>query len=86
MLNKGQLPDSMLLVFSNKQDLPNAMSAAGMTDKLGLQGLCQRWFILVYRATMGNKLYEGLDWLSPLSRRDRWQLHYGALRRCCHAP
>uniref|UniRef100_M4BQA9 Uncharacterized protein n=1 Tax=Hyaloperonospora arabidopsidis (strain Emoy2) TaxID=559515 RepID=M4BQA9_HYAAE len=22
----------------------------------------------------------------PLSRRDSWQLRYGALRRCCNAP
>uniref|UniRef100_M4BEA5 Uncharacterized protein n=1 Tax=Hyaloperonospora arabidopsidis (strain Emoy2) TaxID=559515 RepID=M4BEA5_HYAAE len=72
MLNKDELRDSVLLVFSNKQDLLNAMSAAGMTDKLGLQGLCQQWFILVYRATMDDRLYEGLDWLLPLSRRDSW--------------
>ena len=35
-----------------------------MTDKLGLHGLCHhQWFIQVYRATMGDRLYEGLDWL-----------------------
>ena len=42
MLNKDELWDSVLLVFSNKQDLSNAMSAAEMTDKLGLHGLCQQ--------------------------------------------
>ena len=46
----------------------------------------QHWFILVYRATMGDQQYEGLDWLLPLSRRDSWQLLYGGLRRCCNAP
>ena len=86
MLNKDKLRDSVLLVFSNKQDLSNAMSAAEMTDKQGLHGLCQQWFILVDRATMGDRLYEGLDWLLPLSRRDSWQLLYGALRRCCNVP
>eukprot|EP01083_Nonionella_stella_P116475 346112_1 len=35
MLNEDELRDSVLLVFANKQDLPNAMSAAEMTDKLG---------------------------------------------------
>lgn len=32
------LNEAALLVFANKQDLPNAMSVAEMTDKLGLHG------------------------------------------------
>jgi hypothetical protein len=32
----------VLLVFANKQDLPNAMNAAEITDKLGLHSLRQR--------------------------------------------
>lgn len=48
MLNEDELRDAQLLVFANKQDLPNAMNAAEITDKLGLQGLRQRtWFIQV---------------------------------------
>merc|ERR1711924_247191 len=42
MLNEDELRDAILLVFANKQDLPNAMSAAEMTDKLGLNGLRHR--------------------------------------------
>jgi hypothetical protein len=35
-----------LLVFANKQDLPNAMNAAEITDKLGLHSLRQRhWYV-----------------------------------------
>ncbi|EFH62874.1 hypothetical protein ARALYDRAFT_893500 [Arabidopsis lyrata subsp. lyrata] len=49
--------DAVLLVFANKQDLPNAMNAAEITDKLGLHSLRQRhWYI--------QSTYEGLDWLS----------------------
>jgi GTPase SAR1 family protein len=48
MLNEDDLRDALLLVFANKQDLPNAMNAAEITDKLGLHGLRQRtWFIQV---------------------------------------
>jgi ADP-ribosylation factor protein 1 len=48
MLNEDELRDALLLVFANKQDLPNAMNAAELTDKLGLHGLRQRsWFIQV---------------------------------------
>lgn len=65
MLNEDELRDALLLVFANKQDLPNAMNAAEITDKLGLQSLRQRqWFIQATCATSGDGLYEGLEWLS----------------------
>lgn len=47
------------------QDLPNAMNAAEITDKLGLHSLRNRnWYIQATCATSGDGLYEGLDWLS----------------------
>jgi len=65
MLGEDELRDAVLLVFANKQDLPNAMSTAEVTDKLGLHSLRQRnWFIQGSCATSGEGLYEGLDWLS----------------------
>ena len=65
MLNEDELRESVLLVFANKQDLPNAMSAAEMTDKLGLHQMRGRqWYIQACCATTGDGLYEGLDWLS----------------------
>jgi len=65
MLNEDELRDAILLVFANKQDLPNAMNAAEITDKLGLHSLRQRaWYIQSTCATSGDGLYEGLDWLN----------------------
>ncbi|CAH3120670.1 unnamed protein product [Porites lobata] len=65
MLNEDELRDAVLLVFANKQDLPNAMNAAEITDKLGLHSLRNRsWYIQATCATSGDGLYEGLDWLS----------------------
>ncbi|KAK7332630.1 hypothetical protein VNO80_29385 [Phaseolus coccineus] len=65
MLNEDELRDAVLLVFANKQDLPNAMNAAEITDRLGLNSLRQRhWYIQSTCATSGEGLYEGLDWLS----------------------
>ncbi|CAL9151516.1 unnamed protein product, partial [Musa hybrid cultivar] len=65
MLNEDELRDAVLLVFANKQDLPNAMNAAEITDKLGLHSLRHRhWYIQSACATSGEGLYEGLDWLS----------------------
>jgi len=69
MLSEDELRDAALLVFANKQDLPNAMSVAELTDKLGLHSLKRKWFIQAACATTGDGLYEGLDWLSnSLSR------------------
>ncbi|CDP02537.1 unnamed protein product [Coffea canephora] len=65
MLNEEELRDAILLVFANKQDLPNAMRVSEITDKLGLHSLRQRrWYIQSACATSGQGLYEGLDWLS----------------------
>lgn len=42
------------------QDLPNAMNAAEVTDKLGLHSLRNRnWYIQATCATSGDGLYEG---------------------------
>jgi len=65
MLQEDELRDAVLLVFANKQDLPNALSVSELTDKLSLQGLRNRtWFVQSTCATQGTGLYEGLDWLS----------------------
>eukprot|EP00992_Anisonema_acinus_P014655 TRINITY_DN9394_c0_g1_i1.p1 TRINITY_DN9394_c0_g1~~TRINITY_DN9394_c0_g1_i1.p1 ORF type:complete len:182 (-),score=51.15 TRINITY_DN9394_c0_g1_i1:171-716(-) len=65
MLDEAELQDAALLVFANKQDLPNAMTTAEVTDKLGLHSLKSRnWFIQGTCATSGEGLYEGLDWLT----------------------
>lgn len=46
---QDELRDATLLVFANKQDLPNAMSVSEITDKLGLHSLRQRrWYILFH--------------------------------------
>ena len=65
MLSEDELRDAVLLVFANKQDLPNAMNAAEVTEKIGLHSLRNKnWFIQSTCATSGDGLYQGLDWLS----------------------
>lgn len=65
MLAEDELRDAILLVFANKQDLPHAMAASELTDKLGLHNLRgKKWYIQSTCATQGQGLYEGLDWLS----------------------
>eukprot|EP00249_Psilotum_nudum_P010730 c22724_g1_i2 orf=451-954(+) len=65
ILDEEELRDAHLLVFANKQDLPNALTSSQIADKLGLHLLRQRnWHIQSSCATTGVGLYEGLDWLS----------------------
>lgn len=65
MLQEEELSDAILLVFANKQDLPNAYSTSEITEKLGLHSVKSRkWYVQGTCATQGTGLYEGLDWLS----------------------
>eukprot|EP00656_Telonema_subtile_P024465 TRINITY_DN266_c0_g1_i1.p1 TRINITY_DN266_c0_g1~~TRINITY_DN266_c0_g1_i1.p1 ORF type:complete len:179 (+),score=52.65 TRINITY_DN266_c0_g1_i1:223-759(+) len=64
MLSEDELRDAVLLVFANKQDLPNACPAAEVADKLKLNSLRRKWYIQATCATTGDGMYEGLDWLS----------------------
>jgi len=65
MLAEDELRDAVLLVFANKQDLPNAMKVQEVTERLGLNKLRNRqWYIQGASAPTGDGLYEGLDWLS----------------------
>jgi len=65
MLAEDELREAALLVFANKQDLPNAMKVQETTERLGLNKLRNRqWYIQGTAATTGDGLYEGLDWLS----------------------
>jgi ADP-ribosylation factor protein 1 len=65
MLQEDEMRDAILLVFANKQDLPNAMSAAEITEKLQLNTLRNRqWYIQSTCATSGDGLFEGFDWLT----------------------
>lgn len=57
------------------QDLPNAMNAAEITDKLGLHSLRHRnWYIQATCATSGDGLYEGLDWLANQLKNKKWRV------------
>lgn len=50
-LREDELRDAVLLVFANKQDLPNAMTAAELTDRLGLNQLRNRRVRMEYHSS-----------------------------------
>ncbi|CAL4152726.1 unnamed protein product [Meganyctiphanes norvegica] len=72
LLQEDDLQDALLLVFANKQDLPNALTVAEVIAKLaagiGPKQLQKRkWHIegtCALDGHFGQGLQEGLDWLS----------------------
>jgi small GTP-binding protein len=65
MVGEEELRNATVLVFANKQDLPNALPVADLTQELGLPAMTNRkWFVQACCATNGTGLYEGLDWLT----------------------
>lgn len=65
VLGEDEMRDAALLVLANKQDLPGAMPAAELTEKLRLHSMRSRkWYIQSTCATSGDGLYEGMDWMS----------------------
>jgi small GTP-binding protein len=64
LLEEEELRESILLVYANKQDLPNAMKPSEVGSRLRLNGMTNRaWQVQGTCATTGDGLYEGLDWL-----------------------
>jgi signal recognition particle receptor subunit beta len=65
LLDEEMLKGVPVLVYANKQDLPQALSLPHLTDALDMRSAKSRqWFVQSCSATNGNGIYEGLDWLS----------------------
>jgi len=72
ILDEDDLSGLPLLVFANKQDLPNAMSVQEVRDKLHQINLRHReWYIQASSALNGDGLWEGLDWLTSVLSKPR---------------
>ncbi|KLO18052.1 ARF/SAR superfamily [Schizopora paradoxa] len=67
MLREDELKDAVLLVYANKQDLPDAATIPEIEDKvLGVHKNDSKrsWHVESAVATSGDGLTEGLEWLS----------------------
>ena len=64
LLEEDELRDAILLVYANKQDLPNAIKPQDLSSRLRLNTITNRpWQCQGACATTGDGLCEGLDWL-----------------------
>ncbi|KAE8913095.1 hypothetical protein PF005_g12575 [Phytophthora fragariae] len=60
-----ELANTKLLVYANKQDQPNALSAAELRERMELsEATTNPAHVQPCVATTGDGIYEGLDWLS----------------------
>ncbi|KAI8866427.1 ARF/SAR superfamily, partial [Ramicandelaber brevisporus] len=55
-----------VLVYANKQDMPNAARGAELVEKLQLRNQNGRreWYVQESNFMTGDGLYEGLDWVA----------------------
>nr|QXF29018.1 Arf1c [Vischeria sp. CAUP Q 202] len=74
LLAEPMLSDSIVLVYANKADLPNAVPAGELVQRFELDtsiGQRRAWYVQPSCATTGEGLFEGLDWLSSKLRERR---------------
>ena len=65
VLESPELKDALLLVFANKQDLPNSMCADDISNALELSQIGGHpWHVQPATAIEGTGLEEGFDWLA----------------------
>lgn len=63
-ISHEDLQKSSLLVFANKQDIKNSMTAAEISQQLNLTSIKDHpWHIQSCCALTGEGLYQGLEWI-----------------------
>lgn len=71
--NDREMKDAVILIFANKQDLPDAMKPHEVQEKLGLSLLRDRnWFVQPSCATTGDGIEDGLMWLTSNYKSGKW--------------
>lgn len=68
LVNHRLLRECPFLIFANKQDLPQAMSASNLSDSLNLHSVMgqSNWKMVNSTATMGKGIDDGFKWLSSI--------------------
>jgi small GTP-binding protein len=67
ILNQPELEKACVLVYANKQDLPDAMTPNEVTDKFEMSSIKGRkWIVQGSQGTSGLGLMEGLDWIANI--------------------
>ncbi|PXF48830.1 ADP-ribosylation factor [Gracilariopsis chorda] len=71
VLDSDELRDSCVLIFANKQDLKESLTATELSEALALHTIrTHDWHIQACSAIKGEGLYEGLEWISTHVRQE----------------
>lgn len=63
LLGENKLEEVPLLVYANKQDLPNSLASSELAEALGLHSIKDRaWQIQACTAITGEGIKEGMEW------------------------
>jgi len=80
ILAEEELANAVVLIFSNKTDLPNAVTPAQLSAALQLERLGPRpYHIQPSKASVGEGLADGLDWLAEAMRKAQKSLVDGGV-------
>jgi small GTP-binding protein len=61
----NELENAIVLVYANKQDLPGAMSPQEISEKLELNSMKKRkWLVQGSSASRGDGIKEGFEWIA----------------------
>ena len=63
LVSEDQLKDVIILIYSNKIDLPQSYDVEKIANILELYKIKQKWYIQPSCASTGEGLYEGLNWI-----------------------
>ena len=82
LMDTYKLRKSKFLIFGNKYDQANSLSAKQIIDKIGLHNSGQQKIHIISTcARTGEGLYEGLDWLVREINKDVKKKHGGKNRK-----
>jgi signal recognition particle receptor subunit beta len=69
-LKEDEIRNANVLVYANKQDLPNAVKPKEMANLFQLMHMTNRvWHVQGTVATTGDGLYKGLEWIGRQPRK-----------------
>lgn len=72
LLDEEELRKATILIFANKQDLPNAAGEAEIAQNLGVSSITSHsWSIVKSSVPTGEGLAEGMDWLCDKLRENK---------------
>jgi len=70
LASEDELRDCIILLYSNKTDLPNSMNIYTLGNLLELNSLKQKWFVQRISAINNDGIYEGLDWVKKFKKKN----------------